>query len=225
MFFLLKEFLIHPENIKQRQWMTLSSFIFLFVINFFIVILFLFLQYHIFGEIENSLSKNFEKINENIVFYLIFGVFFFPIWEEYLHRFYLNYRIKYLLISTVLSLFVFILNFEDVNPLQNSIHFLFFLFLLVISLLKIIYNIINVKVLIWGSILFFGLFHLSTYEREIYENNYLMVPVLIMSQFITGFFLSFIRIKYHFIHCILYHGFFNLIVLTLGFISYKFFGS
>src|SRR5690606_21745256 len=124
---------------------------------------------------------------------------------------------------TVLSLFVFFLYFDDVNPLQNAIHLFFFLFLLAILLLKKVYDIMNLKALVWVSILFFGLFHLSTYEREVYDNNYLMVPILIMSQFITGFFLSFIRIKYHYIHCILFHSFFNLVILSIGFIGHRFF--
>jgi hypothetical protein len=46
---------------------------------------------------------------------------------------------------------------------------------------------------------------------------------LVMPQFIGGFFLAFIRIQYRFFHCILYHGFFNLVIFIFGFIEYNLF--
>lgn len=45
------------------------------------------------------------------------------------------------------------------------------------------------------------------------------VPLLVLPQLIGGFFLAFIRTHYRFIHCILFHAAFNLVVITLGILT------
>lgn len=203
--------------------MTVLSFINLFVVDFFVTIFLVFLMDSLFGLNHTSFIYKLEMINKNIILYIVLGGFFLPIFEEFLHRYYLDYRTRSLLISAFLMLGFFFISFDELNSFQNFIHFFCFLFLVVILLLKKIYSFINVKLLVWGSILFFGLFHLSTHEMDVYSNNYFIVPVLVMPQFIGGFFLAFIRINFRFIYCIFYHGFFNLALLLMIFISFKFF--
>lgn len=153
---------------------------------------------------------------------MILGGIVFPVFEEFLHRYYLDYKTRSLLTSTILLFLFYFVAFDELNFLQNAIHFLSFIFLFIIFVLKKFYNYINLKILVWGSILFFGLFHLSTYESDMYSKNYLIVPVLVMPQFIGGFFLAFIRIQFRFIHCIIFHGVFNIFLFLLGYVIFIF---
>lgn len=203
--------------------MSLFNFIHIFLIDLIITLVFIEITDLLCIVKDSSFVIKFEEINENIILYMIIGGVFFPILEEFLHRYYLDYKSKSLLISTILILLYFFLDFNVLNPLQSGIHFSFFLFLIVILFLKKFYNYINFRLLVWGSILFFGLFHLSTYERDIYSNNYFIIFVLVTPQFIGGFFLAFIRSTYRFIHCIIYHSFFNLVLFSIGYIVYKLF--
>lgn len=154
---------------------------------------------------------------------MILGSVIFPVLEEFLHRYYLNYRSRSILTSSFLLLLYFFVAYDILDPIQNIIHFSAFLFLLAILFLKIRFQYINLQILAWGSIVFFGLFHLSTYEREVYSNNYLMIPLLVSPQIISGLFLAFIRINYGFFHGILFHGFFNLSLLALSATVYQLF--
>lgn len=219
----LGKFLINPRRNQDLKPFSLGQFLFLILIQLSLVIVVLLLEELLFGIAPNKFSTNFKMMNEEIILFMILGSIAVPIMEEFLHRYYLNYRTKTILVSSSLLLLYFFSEYGGLNPIQNTIHFSAFLFLIVILVLKKKYHYTNLKLLVWGSILFFGLFHLSAYEDEVFDNNYLIIPVLVMPQIIGGLFLAFIRINFRFIHCVLFHGFFNLLLISIGAIGYRLF--
>ena len=220
---LLKDFLLNPPIKSGIKKLSIKNFLFLFVVELVVLLFFTIINDYFFGSYSNKFMDNIEEIYENVVLLIIIGAILFPVFEEFLHRYYLDYKSKSLLISAVLLLIYFLLTFDQQNLVQTVVHFFCFLFVTTFFLLKRFFDVVNIRILVWGSILFFGLFHTSNYESDIYLNNYFIIPILVMPQFIGGFFQAFIRIHYRFIYCVLYHGFFNLIIFTSGFIEYTFF--
>lgn len=219
----IKTFLIRPERNYCLKSLSLNQFLLLILFQFSIIIVLLALEGLLFGITPNKFVADFEEVNRNIILFMILGSVVFPVLEEFLHRYYLNYRNRNILTSSFLLLLYFFVEYDKLDPVQNIIHFLAFLFLIAILLLKMRFHYINLQILAWGSIVFFGLFHLSTYERDVYIDNYLMIPVLVSPQIIGGLFLAFIRINYGFMHGILFHGFFNFLLLALGATVYQLF--
>lgn len=221
MFTAIKKFLIRPERNYSLKPLSLSNFLQLILLQFAIIIILFVLEALLFGITPNRFGSNFEEVHRNIILFMILGSIISPVLEEFLHRYYLNYRSRSLLISSFLLLLYIFEEYDALDPIQNIIHLSALLFLIVIIFLKIRFQYINLQILVWGSIVIFGLFHLSNYERDVYMGNYLVIPVLISPQIISGLFLAFIRINYGFMHGILFHGFFNFSLLALGATVYQ----
>ena len=223
MFTAIKKFLIRPAHNYSLKPLSLSKFLLLILLQLAIIIILLALEELLFGITLNKFGSGFDEVHRNIILFMILGSVIFPVLEEFLHRYYLNYRSSSIFISSFLLLLYFFAEYDLLDPIQNIIHFSAILFLMVILFLKIRFHYINLQILVWGSILFFGLFHLSTYERDVYMGNYLIIPVLISPQIISGLFLAFIRINYGFMYGILFHAFFNFLLLALGATVYQLF--
>lgn len=70
--------------------------------------------------------------------------------------------------------------------------------------------------LFYGSVLFFGLAHITNYNfTTVIGQAWTLTPLLVLTQIEGGIFLAFIRIQYGFWWAIVAHSFHNAIVLTL----------
>ncbi len=73
--------------------------------------------------------------------------------------------------------------------------------------------------LVYASSVIFGFVHLTNYTNDGFW-FYVFSPIIIASQLIGGFIITFIRVKYNFFYGILYHALWNaLIILPLIFID------
>ena len=73
--------------------------------------------------------------------------------------------------------------------------------------------------LVYASSVIFGFVHLTNYTNDGFW-FYIFSPIIIASQLIGGFIITFIRVKYNFFYGILYHALWNaLIILPLIFID------
>lgn len=74
--------------------------------------------------------------------------------------------------------------------------------------------------LVYASSVIFGFLHLSNYTNDGFW-FYVFSPIIIASQLMGGFIITFIRVKYNFFYGILYHALWNaLIILPLIFIDH-----
>lgn len=211
----LQNFLIQPTIQKPKSF-PIRHFLTLLLIDIFLTgICLSFFQ--IIGFDNRAYFKlTLEEIQEIKGFLIATAILLAPPMEEFFFRYYLNYNTKNLWISAILLFLAFIVAFDSAAPLGNSIYFLSAAFVITMLMLKELFGYTSAKILIWGSILSFGLYHLPNYDSEAYSHNYLIIPLLILPQLIGGFFLAFVRIHYRFIHCILFHAAFNLLVITVS---------
>ena len=213
---LLKNFLINPEIKAKRKNLPLLGFFYLMLLDLILVGLFQLFFYLTGLDMSAFYKLKVEEIEENLAVFMILAILVAPPLEELLFRYHLDYSTRKLWLAAVLFFLVFIAAFDIADPFGNSIYFLSAVFVITMLLLKELFGFTSARVLIWGSILSFGLFHVANYEAEAYSSNYFIVPLLVLPQLIGGFFLAFIRTHYGFIYCILFHACFNFVVITLG---------
>lgn len=212
----LKNFVINPEIKGGQKDLPIGDFLYLLFLDLIITGMFMLFLFLI-GVDKSAFHKiNLEEIEENLMLFMAVGILVVVPFEEFLFRYYLNYNTRNLGVSALLLFLTFIVSFGASDPLGNSICFLSAAFVITMLILKQLFGFTSAKILIWGSILSFGLIHISNYEAEAYSSNYLIIPLLILPQLIGGMFLAFIRTHYRFIHCILFHAAFNLVVITLA---------
>lgn len=63
----------------------------------------------------------------------------------------------------------------------------------------------------WGSCVLFGLMHLANYEGG---DMGILLPLIILPQFVVGVMLAFIRMRFGLISAMVFHGLYNLSLLT-----------
>jgi membrane protease YdiL (CAAX protease family) len=63
----------------------------------------------------------------------------------------------------------------------------------------------------WGSCILFGLVHLANYEAG---DMGVLLPLIILPQFVVGVMLGFIRMRFGLISAMVFHGLYNLSLLT-----------
>jgi membrane protease YdiL (CAAX protease family) len=215
----LINFANHPATKSGPKALRLTDFLYLLLLDLIITgVLMLFLS--LLGLDKSAfLRLDMEEIKENLVFFMAAGILVVVPLEEFLFRYYLNYNTKNLWISAILLFLFFIISFDASDPLGSSICFLSAAFVITMLILKQLFGFTSPKILIWGSIVSFGLFHITNYEPAAYSSNYLIIPLLVLPQLIGGFFLAFIRTHYRFVDGILFHAAFNLVVITLGILT------
>ncbi|HLT07238.1 MAG TPA: CPBP family glutamic-type intramembrane protease [Cyclobacteriaceae bacterium] len=208
----LQRFLDKPDIKREERELPFRSFMHLLLLDLaFAGLLTAFL--HLLG-IDKSAYHRFdmELFKKLPILFFIGGVIVAPFFEEYLFRYFLDYRTKTLTISTIMLFLVFVMAFDRSSPFDNAIYFFSFSFVLTMLLLKQLYNFRSPKMLVWGSIICFGLFHITNYHSDAYAHNILLIPFLVAPQLIGGFFLAFIRTQYRFIHCVMFHAAFNAVI-------------
>src|SRR5690606_35274026 len=79
----------------------------------------------------------------------------------------------------------------------------------------------NFKIIFYLVAILFGLIHSLNFENEWNWLLILLLPILILSQSVTGLFLGYIRLRLGFFWAVLFHGCFNFVVITVGYLSYQ----
>ena len=143
----------------------------------------------------HRLQKIFTEMKPELIFFFV--VIIAPLFEEIMFRLILKFRSNFLILWP-LRLLVFL----QINSKIN--------------LLKTIRNIWN-KFYGWIFYLVsiaFGLLHILNFEPSL--NIYLLAPVLVAPQILIGINLGYLRIRFGLIWSILFHAFYNGILLSIA---------
>ncbi|QDH78276.1 CPBP family intramembrane metalloprotease [Echinicola soli] len=133
------------------------------------------------------------------------GVVIAPLLEEPIFRLHLNLKKSSIWWGLVLSLLIV---FSD---WFIGLAFMIYLVYLLIMLGE--KSTPNLKMVVYTSSAFFALVHLSNFTNFEFGDHFYLTPFLVGSQFITGLFLSYIRLNHGMKWCILFHGTFNAVLL------------
>ncbi len=79
----------------------------------------------------------------------------------------------------------------------------------------------NFKIIFYLVAVLFGLIHSLNFENEWNWLFILLLPLLILSQSVTGLFLGYIRLRLGFLWAILFHTFFNFVLITVPYLAYQ----
>lgn len=182
-------------------------FIFLFLIlNISILLLMEAIKY-IWGIDNNEITlKNEKEISENIFFYSILVVLIAPTMEEILFRLPLKKTSAIYMTFIIGGLYLFIYKESLIN------------ILLVAYLIGVAYytyvkkESVSVKRFIIGvSILTFVCSHISNYEvSTLISSKAINLIFLFMPQFIVALITTHLRLKFSFIHSLVYHSLYNM---------------
>ena len=143
----------------------------------------------------HRLQKIFTEMKPELIFFFV--VIIAPLFEEIMFRLILKFRSNFLILWP-LRLLIFL----QINSKIN--------------LLKTIRNIWN-KFYGWIFYLVsiaFGLLHILNFEPSL--NIYLLAPVLVAPQILIGINLGYLRIRFGLIWSILFHAFYNGILLSIA---------
>ncbi len=166
-----------------------------------------------------------------IILFLV--VIWAPVSEEIAFRLWLKFSpFKWALGISFLSLFLILLITPPFIPegtfildswqgIGNSLLLIFFLFVLIFSILNIKKVCLIVKVFFekhfhiffYSLALLFALIHITNYDVNLREIWY-FAPILIFPQLLLSFVISFVRIKYGFIWALFTHALNNTIAIT-----------
>lgn len=149
------------------------------------------------GWIEENLLK--LKISGLLTNFTIWGLLFIavivaPLWEEFVFRFPLKPERNYL---------VRLADKIAGRPLFSSFWKR------------------NFKIIFYLVAILFGLIHSLNFENEWNWLFILLLPILILSQSVTGLFLGYIRLRLGFIWAVLFHACFNFTVITVPYILHE----
>ena len=155
----------------------------------------------ILGLWENDmhrLQKIFKEMKPGLIFF--FAVIIAPFLEEIMFRLILKFRSNFLILWPLQLLILLQVNNK-------------------INLLKTIRNFWNK---FYGWIFYFisiafGLIHILNFEPSL--NIYLLAPVLVAPQILIGINLGYLRIRFGLIWSILFHAFYNGILLSIALLT------
>lgn len=226
---LIKEviaFVISPNNKSKNLSVTekLKSLILLFILKFTFTLLLIFII-RLFIDNENIALI---KLKSNLSPFLLFliGVLLVPFIEEIIFRLSLIFKPIFLslacslLFYIVLSKFYFKTNylFLDSTLLLRLVLALI-IGILVFTITSKFYNQLtifwnnNFKWIYYISVIVFGFFHILNYQ--IGPQDFIIVPLLVLPQLLGGVILGFIRIKYGFVYCCIFHSCFNVLPMLI----------
>lgn len=220
--------LIFPQSIVRAKNPNLIMVLTILLKLFFFKILVsigLLLILDLFETVENNSLQNIEESLGLPLSFLII-VLIGPLYEEVIFRLPLKYKPIYLSLSvfTVSYIFfssiIFGSNFLELD--FSLLYKLIFSFLLSITVYIWLSNTTkisnfwakNLRLVYICSILIFGLSH--TLNFELNEGNYYLLPILISPHLIAAIILNYLRMKFGFIYCFLFHFSNNLFVFILS---------
>ncbi|WP_299411607.1 CPBP family glutamic-type intramembrane protease [Acaryochloris sp. IP29b_bin.148] len=169
-----------------------------------------------------AIQADSETISLNAFFW--YGVVLAPVLEEIMFRLPLRYSpLNLALTFCVWSLFITLTVNLPLPPSQIFVLLVVGSLLLRLGLKKSIHPKAAHRlyqqwfpVLFYGSVLLFGLAHLTNYNfTTVIDQAWTLTPLLVLTQIEGGIFLAFIRLQYGFWWAIFAHSFHNAIVLTL----------
>ena len=146
----------------------------------------------------HRLQKIFKEMKPDLIFF--FAVIIAPFLEEIMFRLVLKFRSNFLILWPLQLLILL--------QVSNKI-----------NLLKTIRNFWN-KFYVWIFYLItiaFGLIHILNFKPSI--NIYLLAPVLVAPQILIGISLGYLRIRFGLIWSILFHAFYNGILLSIALLT------
>ena len=146
----------------------------------------------------HRLQKIFKEMKPELIFF--FAVIIAPFLEEIMFRLVLKFRSNFLILWPLQLLILL--------QVSNKI-----------NLLKTIRNFWN-KFYVWIFYLItiaFGLIHILNFKPSI--NIYLLAPVLVAPQILIGISLGYLRIRFGLIWSILFHAFYNGILLSIALLT------
>jgi len=146
----------------------------------------------------HRLQKIFKEMKPDLIFF--FAVIIAPFLEEIMFRLVLKFRSNFLILWPLQLLILL--------QVSNKI-----------NLLKTIRNFWN-KFYAWIFYLItiaFGLIHILNFKPSI--NIYLLAPVLVAPQILIGISLGYLRIRFGLIWSILFHAFYNGILLSIALLT------
>lgn len=114
--------MINPEIKGGQKDLSIGDFLHLLFIDLIISGLFMLFLYLIQLDLSIFHKINLEEI-ENPTLFMAVGILIIVPLEEFLFRYYLNYRTKNLWVSAILFFLVFIVSFDTGDSLGNSIFF------------------------------------------------------------------------------------------------------
>lgn len=79
----------------------------------------------------------------------------------------------------------------------------------------------NFRIIFYLVAILFGLIHSFNFENEWNWLFILLLPLLILSQSVTGLFLGYIRLRLGFFWAILFHACFNFVLITIPYLAYQ----
>lgn len=168
------------------------------------------------------------KLKNNLSPFLMFliGVLLVPFIEEIIFRLSLLFKPIFLTIACCLLFYIVVSKFYfNVNYLfLDSTLFLRLTLTLIIGILvfiitskfsdrlTIFWN-NNFKWIYYISVLVFGFLHVFNYQIDTQDLN--IVLLLVLPQLLGGVVLGFIRIRYGFVYCCIFHSCFNIIPMLI----------
>lgn len=192
----LRQFFIKPSDTKISEgfMQMLKTFLHIFIIDIILMLVFIMIfqklqQFELINVDSHSINKMFSKYS--LVKFFATVVIIIPFIEEIIFRYHLNFS----------------KNFYFIQPL------------LLISLIlgKDVRNIVEQKlkqfwqryfvIIFYASTLIFAILHMSNYTISF--KLLLFSPLLVMPQFIVGFFCGYLRVKFNLLTGYFLHMFHN----------------
>src|SRR5690606_33380497 len=131
---------------------------------------------------------------QTIWFMLFLAAIAAPLWEEFVFRFPLKTERNYL---------VLLADMIAGRPLFSSFWQR------------------NFKIIFYLVAVLFGLIHSLNFENEWNWLFILLLPIMVLSQSVTGLFLGYIRLRLGFIWAVIFHACFNFVLITVPYLVYQ----
>jgi hypothetical protein len=196
---LLINFLLSPDHPLEFRPMSLVDFLKLMLVTLLVIVSYSALIYALgLYEIQNEAIVLLE---ENLTVFLITAIIFAPIFEEPIFRLHLDLTKKSILWSLGVSVLLLFDSWIAVGVLGIYLIWLF----VCVSKKKPP----SVKLVVYSSVIIFGLVHLSNFTSLDYTTQFYLIPLLIGAQVFVGLVISFIRLRYGMKWAIIYHGVYN----------------
>jgi len=211
------------DSFLQKQKALMRAFgiclLIVFIISIFTAVI------RIFGHIE------FQPNDIPLVYFWVINILVIPLFEEITFRLPLIYNRGSLSLSVLVISYLIISYFIGVSPIDAKgmvFRFCFSVILAITLFIVLGRKYFAVKLpLLWennGKLIFFLLlfsFTLRHLDNYVLTSTVLLFsPILLLPQFISGVFFSFVRVRFGFVYSIFFHMMINLIALSPQIILY-----
>lgn len=212
-------------DFEKYSFESFSKKIFSFLMFFFICAVFGLLLSLISGIIRERIGISSVSISFSIIFFIIINLLILPIIEEIAFRLPLIFNKVYISLSLFIISYIIIsrlYGYDILNLQKNVLPRIIYPF----SIASIIYAVLqfdymyhktsffwnkNKKTIFLTFLFIYALMHVNNYKLSYY---YVIVfPLIVLPQFISGIFLSFVRIRFGFIFSVIFHFLINLLAI------------